>query len=239
MVPATHQKGESGMQASTRLSAVWRKMTDADKRPWFELAARLKAEHALKYPDYKFMPKKKGYSDADVTPPASVAGGSDTSETTSEVEPESTPQDASKESTVVPSLMATSATADSSPDGSTTNSVISSNHFEPVWAAIPVAQLPPVSDVSLLPASPYVHNSSVEAATLGHEHVYHMPHESLYAPGALGRGYEVNVSNAVRLLCWLSADASSPSLTAILQASLRLGPSLLLAGTSILRPPRP
>jgi hypothetical protein len=179
MVPATRQKGESGMQASTRLSAVWRKMSDADKRPWFELAARLKAEHALKYPDYKFVPKKKGFSDAVVTPPASHACDSDTSETTSEVEPESTLQDTSKGSNVGPSLMATSTIADSSPDGTTTQTAVFSDHFKPVRATIPVVQCPPVSDVSDLPASPYVHNPSVEVAKLGHGHVYHMPHESI------------------------------------------------------------
>jgi hypothetical protein len=199
MVSVTHQKGESGTQASTRLSAVWRKMSDADKRPWFELAARLKAEHALKYPDHKFVPKKKGCSDTDVPPPASVAGESDTSETTSEAEPESAPQAASDESSVGPSLTAAFPTADSSPEVTTTNSAISSDCLQPVWPATPFVQWPPVSDISILPATPYVHHPSVELATQWHELVCHVPHESVYAPGAFGRGSEVDVSNAMRL----------------------------------------
>jgi hypothetical protein len=196
MVSVTHQKGESGMQASTRLSAVWRKMSDADKRPWFELAARLKAEHALKYPDYKYVPKKKGCSDADVTPPASVAGES---EMTSEVEPESAPQAASDESSVGPSLTAAFPTADSSPEATTTDSAISDDGFEPVWPAIPFVQWPPVSDVNILPATPHVHHPSVELTTQWPELVCHVPHESVYEPAAFGRGSEVDVSNAMRL----------------------------------------
>ncbi|KAJ7503298.1 high mobility group box domain-containing protein, partial [Mycena galericulata] len=47
----------SGMKEFSRQAGhVWNEMSEAQRRPYIELADRIKAEHKVTYPDYKFTP---------------------------------------------------------------------------------------------------------------------------------------------------------------------------------------
>ena len=46
-------------EISTQLGKRWKMMTDAERKPFQDQSAELRAQHALRYPDYKYTPKKK------------------------------------------------------------------------------------------------------------------------------------------------------------------------------------
>ncbi|PVF92129.1 hypothetical protein CPB86DRAFT_791478 [Serendipita vermifera] len=39
---------------------LWKTLSDEEKNKWYAAAKKAKAEHALKYPDYKFKPRRRG-----------------------------------------------------------------------------------------------------------------------------------------------------------------------------------
>ncbi|XP_076820957.1 transcription factor Sox-14-like, partial [Clavelina lepadiformis] len=46
-------------QISKRLGAKWKMMSEEEKRPYVEKAKRLREEHMIKHPDYKYRPRRK------------------------------------------------------------------------------------------------------------------------------------------------------------------------------------
>ncbi|XP_075703313.1 transcription factor Sox-3-B-like [Rhinoderma darwinii] len=46
-------------EISKRLGAEWTRLGDAEKKPFIDESRRLRAQHMMDYPDYKFKPKKK------------------------------------------------------------------------------------------------------------------------------------------------------------------------------------
>ncbi|XP_074839048.1 transcription factor SOX-15 isoform X2 [Carettochelys insculpta] len=47
-------------EISKRLGAAWRRLGEAEKRPYIEEAKRLRAHHMREHPDYKYRPRRKG-----------------------------------------------------------------------------------------------------------------------------------------------------------------------------------
>ncbi|CAK8671375.1 unnamed protein product [Clavelina lepadiformis] len=52
--PKTHN-----WQISKHLRGKWKMMSEEEKRPYVEKAKRLREEHMIKHPDYKYRPRKK------------------------------------------------------------------------------------------------------------------------------------------------------------------------------------
>ncbi|KAJ6489054.1 hypothetical protein C8R45DRAFT_1074158 [Mycena sanguinolenta] len=52
-------KGSRMPDVSREAATRWNSMTDAEQRPFFEMATRLRDEHKVLYPNYKFAPGKK------------------------------------------------------------------------------------------------------------------------------------------------------------------------------------
>ncbi|XP_069832790.1 transcription factor Sox-3-like [Dendropsophus ebraccatus] len=46
-------------EISKRLGANWKLLSDKERKPFIDEAKRLRAEHMLEYPDYKYKPKRK------------------------------------------------------------------------------------------------------------------------------------------------------------------------------------
>ncbi|EJD04931.1 uncharacterized protein FOMMEDRAFT_44897, partial [Fomitiporia mediterranea MF3/22] len=47
---------EANQSLSKQASAIWNRMTEAEKRPWAERAKLEKAAHEAKYPNYRYRP---------------------------------------------------------------------------------------------------------------------------------------------------------------------------------------
>ncbi|KAJ6578080.1 high mobility group box domain-containing protein [Mycena capillaripes] len=45
---------------SRQAGQIWKRMSDEERRPYFDMASRLRAEHKVAYPDYKYTPSKRG-----------------------------------------------------------------------------------------------------------------------------------------------------------------------------------
>ncbi|KAJ7719496.1 hypothetical protein B0H16DRAFT_1474881 [Mycena metata] len=52
-------KGPGMKDISRQAGQIWNEMSEEERRPFFEMAHRLKDEHRVMYPDYKFAPGKK------------------------------------------------------------------------------------------------------------------------------------------------------------------------------------
>jgi hypothetical protein len=60
---ASHARGAKGsmMQDISRQAAHrWNGMSEEERRPYFDMALRMREEHRVTYPDYKFTPSKRG-----------------------------------------------------------------------------------------------------------------------------------------------------------------------------------
>ncbi|PCH41504.1 hypothetical protein WOLCODRAFT_54666, partial [Wolfiporia cocos MD-104 SS10] len=52
-VPGNKGKGET---ICTLAGKLWRSLSEAQKRPWYERAKEVKREHKRLYPDYRYSP---------------------------------------------------------------------------------------------------------------------------------------------------------------------------------------
>ncbi|KAJ7764673.1 high mobility group box domain-containing protein [Mycena olivaceomarginata] len=57
---APGSKGSYMRDVSRQAAQRWNSMSDEEKRPYFDMALRMRDEHKVAYPDYKFAPAKRG-----------------------------------------------------------------------------------------------------------------------------------------------------------------------------------
>ncbi|KAJ7471042.1 high mobility group box domain-containing protein [Mycena latifolia] len=76
---AASEKGARMQSISRRAGDLWNEMSDEQRRPYIEMSLRMKEDHMLAYPDYKFAPGKRAKDRPKPAPrhrPRATASGS-------------------------------------------------------------------------------------------------------------------------------------------------------------------